>query len=304
MTDIAFIGLGVMGAPMARNLLKAGFTVHGFNRSAQAMRDFVAAGGQSAGGVGEAVSDADVVITMLPDSPDVESVMYGDDGILATAKRGALLVDMSTIRPEVSRQLSQDALARGLGCLDAPVSGGEQAAIDGTLSAMVGGAAEDVQRASPVLAAVAGTVVHVGPAGAGQTVKAANQLIVAGTIELVAEAFVFLRAQGVDIAAGVEVLSAGLAGSAILSRKAPGMINREFRPGFRVDLHHKDLGIFLDAARRVGSAAPLGGLVAALMSSLRAQGGGGLDHTALLLQAERLSGIGSPNLNPRATGDV
>jgi 2-hydroxy-3-oxopropionate reductase len=290
MTTIAFIGLGVMGAPMAANLIGAGFDVVGVNRSPSRVAAHTARGGRAAGTVAEAVVDADVVITMVPDSPDVAQVMTGEDGVFANAKANALTIDMSTIKPEVSRELAMRARERGLRPLDAPVSGGEVAAIDGTLSIMVGGEPHDFAAAKPIFEAIGGTVVHVGPDGAGQTVKAANQLIVAGNIQLVSEAIVFLAAHGVDLDSAVAVLSNGLAGSTVLQRKAASMIGRHFTPGFRVDLHHKDLGIVLEAARAAGVAIPLGAAVAELMASLRAQGGGDLDHTALLLQVERLSG--------------
>jgi 2-hydroxy-3-oxopropionate reductase len=240
--------------------------------------------------VAEAVREADVVITMLPDSPDVEAVVLGEGGVLDSARAGTLLVDASTIRPEVSRAIADRAKALGIRALDAPVSGGEAGAIEGTLSIMVGGEAADYAAAREVLDAVGKTIVHVGPAGAGQTVKAANQLIVGGTIQLVSEALVFLSAHGVDLPSAVAVLSGGLAGSTVLQRKAPDMLARRFDPGFRVDLHHKDLGIVIAAARDAGVALPLGSHVADLMASLRAQGAGSRDHSALLLQVERLSG--------------
>jgi 2-hydroxy-3-oxopropionate reductase len=290
MTTVGFIGLGVMGYPMARNLLAGSFDVVGFNRSQGKTERFARDGGRAATSVAGAVSVADIVITMLPDSPDVRSVMCGSAGVFATAKPGTLVIDMSTIRPDVTRDLAAEATERQLRFIDAPVSGGEQGAIDGTLSVMVGGEAEDAAAAQPALAAMGSTVVHVGPAGAGQTVKAANQLIVAGTIELVAEALTFLDAQGVDLQSATRVLAGGLAGSAVLERKGPAMLARNFAPGFRVDLHHKDLGIFSEAARQAGTAAPVGALVTSLMASLRAQGMGDLDHSALLLQVEQLSG--------------
>jgi 2-hydroxy-3-oxopropionate reductase len=190
----------------------------------------------------------------------------------------------------VAVQLADDAAGLGFPLLDAPVSGGEQAAIDGTLSVMAGGTAAAFDTAGPVLAAVGKTIAHVGPSGAGQTVKAANQLIVAGTIELVAEAIVFLEAHGVDPEVAVGVLAGGLAGNAILQRKAPAMLARDFRPGFRIDLHHKDMGIVVEAARRTGVALPLGAAAAGLIASARAQGLGGLDHSALLRTVELLSG--------------
>jgi 2-hydroxy-3-oxopropionate reductase len=290
MTTVAVIGLGIMGGPMAANLLKAGYDVIGCNRSSEKVEQLVAQGGRGAADVAEAVRDADVVLTMLPDSPDVEAVVLGEGGVLDSARPGTLLVDASTIRPDVSVRLAEAARERGIRAVDAPVSGGEAGAIEGSLSIMVGGDSDDVAAARPVLEAVGSTIVHVGPAGAGQTVKAANQLIVAGTIELVAEALVFLEAHGVDTEAAVQVLAGGLAGNRILDRKAAGMIAREFRPGFRVDLHHKDLGIVTSAAREAGVAIPVGALVAQLMGALRAEGHGSLDHSALLLLVEQLSG--------------
>jgi 2-hydroxy-3-oxopropionate reductase len=227
---------------------------------------------------------------MLPDSPDVEAVVLGSDGVLAAAGRGALLIEMSTISPATARTVAERAAAAGLHALDAPVSGGEQGAVDGTLSIMVGGAEADFEAALPLLRAMGSTVVHVGPAGAGQTVKAANQLITAGNLGLLAEAVVFLTAHGVDLAPAIEVIGGGLAGSKILERKSPAMLDRDFDPSFRVDLHHKDLGIVLESARAAGVVTPLGATVAQLMAAARAQGHGELDHAALLLVIERLSG--------------
>jgi 2-hydroxy-3-oxopropionate reductase len=288
MKTIGFIGLGIMGSPMAANLVRAGFEVAGHTRSRPGLDRLTAAGGRAADSVAEAVAGADAVITMLPDSPDVESVLLGPDGVLANAAPGTLVIDMSTISPQTARAVA--AAADGFRVLDAPVSGGERGAVEGTLSIMVGGSDDDVAAARPVFEALGTTIVHVGPAGAGQTVKAANQLVVAGTIQLVAEAIVLLETSGVDAEAGLRVLAGGLAGSTVLDRKAASMLAREFAPGFRVDLHHKDLGIMLDAARSAGAVVPVGALVAQLMAALRAQGDGGLDHTALLRLTERLSG--------------
>ncbi|HTF58429.1 MAG TPA: 2-hydroxy-3-oxopropionate reductase [Actinomycetes bacterium] len=290
MTTVGFIGLGIMGGPMAANLVKAGFDVIGYNRGPEPTRRLVEQGGRGADSLAEAVRDADVVVTMLPDSSDVKAVALGEDGIYAHAKPATLHLDMSSIRPDVAKQVAEAGKERGIRVLDAPVSGGEQGAIDATLSIMIGGDPNDFADARPVLEAVGRTVVHVGPVGAGQTVKAANQLIVAGTIELVAEAIVFLEAYGVDMEAAIKVLTGGLAGNAILERKAPGMLARDFTPGFRIELHHKDMGIVTSAAREAGVVVPLGAVVAQLIASLKAQGDGGLDHSALLKLVEQLSG--------------
>jgi 2-hydroxy-3-oxopropionate reductase len=287
---VAFIGLGIMGRPMAANLVKAGFDVAGYSRRRESAEDLLAAGGRWAGSVTAAVRDAHAVITMLPDSPDVEAVALGPDGIVRNAPSGTLYIDMSSIRPDVARRVTAAGAARGLRCLDAPVSGGERGAIDGTLSVMAGGAAADVDAARPLLDALGATILHVGPAGAGQTVKAANQLIVAGNIALVAEALVFLQAQGVDVAAAVAVLAGGLAGSTVLTRKASSMLAGDFTAGFRMELHDKDLAIFTAAAREARVVTPLGGILAQLTGAACAQGDGRLDHSVLMRVIQRLCG--------------
>jgi len=294
-TTVAFIGLGIMGAPMAGHLIDAGYRVVGYNRSRPAVDRLVAKGATAANSPSEAIAEADVVITMVPDSPDVEALTVGEQGFYAAAKPGLLHIDCSTIRPDVARQIAEAGAQRGIRVVDAPVSGGEAGAVEGVLSIMVGGAEADVSAALPFLNEMGRTVVHVGPAGSGQTVKAANQLIVAGNIALLAEALVFLEAHGVDTEAATEVLGGGLAGSTVLNRKAAGMRARSFAPGFRVELHHKDLGIVTAAAREAGVAIPLGATVAQLMGALRAQGHGGLDHSALLLLVEQLSGRANPD---------
>jgi 2-hydroxy-3-oxopropionate reductase len=295
MTTVAFIGLGIMGGPMAANLVKAGFEVVGYNRSPDRVQALVDAGGRGASSVSEAVRDADVIVTMVPDSPDVEEVTTGDDGVFAHARKGALYVDMSTIRPDVSVRVAEAGREAGLRVLDAPVSGGEAGAIEASLSIMVGGEPDDFAEARPVLDAVGKTVVHVGPAGSGQTVKAANQLIVAGNIELLAEAIVFLEAYGVDTGAALQVLGGGLAGSTVLDRKGATMLAREFKPGFRLALHHKDMGIVTSAAREAGVVIPLGAVVAQLVAATVARGDGGLDHSGLLKLVAELSGRSDSN---------
>jgi 2-hydroxy-3-oxopropionate reductase len=292
-TKIGFIGLGIMGGPMASNLLTAGFEVVGFDLVPAALERLTADGGVVAASAAQAAAEADVVITMLPNHPQVETVALGAGGVLDSAKPGTLYIDMSSIRPETSRRLAEVGAERGIRVLDAPVSGGEKGAVDGVLSIMVGGDADDFAAAAPVFAPLGKTIVHVGPAGAGQTVKAANQLVVGGTYALVAEAIVLLESSGLDAGLGLDVLAGGLAGSRILELKRKSMVDRQFAPGFRIDLHHKDMGIILAAARDAEVALPVGNLVAALIASARAQGYGQLDHSALLKVAENLSGKGA-----------
>ena len=290
MTTIAFIGLGIMGSPMAAHLVEAGHTVAGFDHSADRTQALAAAGGRAAESTADACRDAEVVCVMVPDSPHVEDVLTAEGGVFERAPAGALIIDFSSIRPDVSAALAEQAIARGFRILDAPVSGGEAGAKNAALSIMVGGAEGDFATAKPLFDVVGKTIVHVGPNGAGQTVKAANQLIVAANIQAVSEAVVFLEAYGVDTKAALEVLGGGLAGSTVLAQKKENMLTRSFQPGFRIDLHHKDMGIVTAAAREAGVVVPLGSLVAQLMASARANGDGGLDHSALLRGVERLSG--------------
>lgn len=291
MSTIGFIGLGIMGGPMARHLVAAGHTVVGYDRSEERMQALVSAGGGAAESIEQTVKNADVVAIMVPDSADVQAVLLPDDGVFAHAQPDTLIIDFSSIRPDVTAELAKTAAERGLRIIDAPVSGGEPGAVNATLSIMVGATDADFAAAKPILDIVGKTIAHVGPNGAGQTVKAANQLIVAGNIQLLAEALTFLRAYGVDIDAAVRVLGGGLAGSAVLDQKASKMLSRNFDPGFRIALHHKDMGIVTSAAREAGVVIPLGSVVAQLMASAMANGDAALDHSGLLLGVERLSGI-------------
>jgi 2-hydroxy-3-oxopropionate reductase len=290
MTSIAFIGLGIMGSPMAVHLAKAGHDVVGYNRTPDKAQPLIDAGGRAATSVADAVSGAEIVAVMVPDSPDVREVLAGDNGVFATAKPGTLIIDFSSIRPDVTVELAEQAVAQGFRLIDAPVSGGEAGAINAALSIMVGGTAEDFADAQPILDVVGKTIVHVGPNGSGQTVKAANQLIVAANIQVLAEAVIFLEAYGVDTAAALKVLGGGLAGSKVLDQKGQKMLDRSFDPGFRIELHHKDLGIVTSAAREAGVVIPVGAILAQLMASAKAVGDGALDHSALLRGVERLSG--------------
>ncbi|MGW8377085.1 2-hydroxy-3-oxopropionate reductase [Streptomyces sp. ODS28] len=290
-TKVAFIGLGIMGAPMARNLVKAGYDVTAFNRDQAKVEAFVKDGGKGAGSITEAVKDANVVITMVPASPQVEEVVLGEDGVLDHIKPGGLIIDMSSITPQTSVDVAEAAKKKGVKVLDAPVSGGEAGAVEGVLSIMVGGEQADFDEAKPVLEALGKTIVLCGPHGSGQTVKAANQLMVAVHIEALAEAVVFLEKSGADLNAALEVLGGGLAGSTVLARKKDSILAGNFQPGFKIDLHHKDMGIVTDAARNVGAAVPAGALVGQLVAALRQQGDGGLDHSALVRSVRRLSGV-------------
>ncbi|MET0303729.1 MAG: NAD(P)-binding domain-containing protein [Microbacteriaceae bacterium] len=301
MTHIGFIGLGIMGLPMAANLVEAGHTVRGFSRTA-ATRDAAAERGiQAADSARDAASGAEIVITMLPDSPDVLAVCLGDgaegddgrgadSGIADALDDGAVLIDMSTIDPAASRRLHAALGERGIPALDAPVSGGEQAAIDGTLSIMVGGDPAVLERVRPVLDVLGATVVHVGETGSGQVVKAANQLMVAIHLQALAEATVFLEKHDADVEAALRVISGGLAGSTVLQRKTAAVLNRTFDPGFRLALHHKDLGIVQSSAREHDVALPATALVSQFVQALVARGDGHLDHSALYALAAGLSG--------------
>jgi 2-hydroxy-3-oxopropionate reductase len=274
---------------MARNLIAAGFDLTVHNRSRAALDELAREGAEVAGSPAAVAGSSDVVITMLPDSPDVESVLLGPAGLLAHADPGSLVIDMSTISPDVTRSLGLEAQSRGVRFLDAPVSGGEAGARAGTLSIMVGGSPEDVDDARPVLSALGSTIARVGPVGAGQTVKAANQVLVAGTIALVSEAIMLLRASGIDTTEAFRVLDGGLAGSAVLRTKAEAMNRGDYTPGFRVDLHRKDLRIALDSARRLGVVTPVSAVVDQLLLAVSAAGKGDLDHGALLTVIEGLS---------------
>lgn len=294
MSRVGVIGLGVMGRAMAANLLDAGHDVVVYSRSAGPVDTARAAGATSVDGPAAVAAACDVVLTALPDGAVIQQVVLGPEGVFAGASEGLLFIDTSTIEPETARMVDRRARELGVRALDAPVSGGEQGAIDATLAIMVGGAEADVEAARPVLESIGGTVVRVGPAGAGQTVKAANQMIVAGIITLVAEAIVVLEHCDVDPAVAVEVLARGLAGNQILDTRVQDMIARRFAPGARVALHHKDLGIALSTARAAGAATPLTAVTGQLFAALQSMGRGDLDHTAVLTLIDDLSGSSTP----------
>jgi 2-hydroxy-3-oxopropionate reductase len=279
---VGFVGLGVMGRPMAENLLAAGHELTVASRSPEPVEALAAAGAAAAASPAEAARGAEAVITMLPDGAAVAEVCEGEDGIFAAAAPGTLLIEMSTIAPAEARDLAAAAAEDGLAMLDAPVSGGDVGARAGTLSIMVGGAEADFERALPLFEVLGSTVTRVGEAGAGQVVKACNQVVVALTIEALAEALTLGEAAGVDGATILDALGGGLAGNRVMEVRRGNLLGREFEPGFRVELHAKDLGIALAAAAELGVELPATPVVAALMDRLREQGRGGEDHTALL----------------------
>lgn len=290
MAEVAVIGLGIMGAPMAANLVRAGHRVRGYSRTAATRARAATSGVEPAASAREAVTGADAVLTVLPDGPDVTEVLFGADGIAEHLPAGSLLVDLSTIAPTTAVEVHTALADWDVDVLDAPVSGGEAAAVEGTLSIMVGGRPEVFGRAQELLGALGTTVVHVGGPGSGQSVKAANQLMVAGHLQMLAEALVLLRAQDVDLDAALDVIGGGLAGSTVLQRKRAAFLSADFTPGFRLALHHKDLGIVAGTARAAGVALPLTAAVTQLVQALVAQGHGALDHSALYRLTATMNG--------------
>jgi 2-hydroxy-3-oxopropionate reductase len=292
---VGFIGLGIMGGPMARNLMEAGYELTVHNRSPEKAEELGEAGATVAATPGEAAENSDVVITMLPDSPQVREVVAGEDGVLEGISQGSLVVDMSTISPVVTEELAEAVKQKGASMLDAPVSGGDVGAIEGTLSIMVGAEEADFERAKPLFEAMGTTITHVGPVGAGQVTKAANQIVVALTIEAVSEALVLGSRGGVSPEKILEVLSGGLAGNKVMEVKREKFLSHTFEPGFRSELHHKDLGIALAAGREYGVVLPVTAVVCRMFESLMARGRGGWDHSALLTFIEDLSEHGETN---------
>jgi 2-hydroxy-3-oxopropionate reductase len=291
---VGFVGLGVMGRPMAENLLAAGVELIVSNRSRPAVDALVARGAAAAATAADVASQADIIITMLADDAAVRGVI--GNGLLAAARPGALIIDMSTVSPALSRELAARAGEWGVRMLDAPVSGGDVGARDGTLSIMVGGEAADVARAQPLLEILGASIVHVGPAGTGQVVKACNQVLVAITIAGVSEALVLGAKLGAAPETILDVLSRGLAANRVMELRRSNFLGHAFAPGFRVDLHHKDLDIALAGGGQANVPLPLTAITQQLFRQLRAAGRGGEDHTALLAAVEAQAGyrIGAP----------
>lgn len=288
---IGFIGLGIMGKPMSKNLLKAGYELTVMDRNQEAVGELVAAGARSAATPKDVAVQSDIVITMLPNSPHVKEVVLGENGIIEGAKQGTIVIDMSSIAPLVSREVGAQLAEKGVAFLDAPVSGGEPKAIDGTLSVMVGGNQAIFDKCYPVMKAMAGSVVLTGDIGAGNVTKLANQIIVAINIAAMSEALVLASKAGVEPELVYKAIRGGLAGSTVLEAKAPLVMDRKFDPGFRINLHIKDLNNVLETSHEMGVPLPLTAAVMEMMQALRVDGMGDADHGSLIRYYEKLAKV-------------
>lgn len=288
---VGFIGLGIMGKPMAKNLLKSGYKLVVANRSKAAVDELVGAGATKASTPKEVAEQAETIITMLPNSPEVKEVVLGKNGIYDGAKNGSIVIDMSSIAPLVSKEMSEKLAQKGIELLDAPVSGGEPKAIDGTLSVMVGGSKDTFEKSYDIMKSMASSVVYTGKSGAGNTTKLANQIIVALNIAAVCEAMVLAAKAGVEPKLVFEAIRGGLAGSTVLEAKAPLIMDRKFDPGFRINLHIKDLQNALDTAHELGVPIQLTASVMEAMQAMKAQGKDHLDHGGLVRYYEKLANI-------------
>ncbi|GFK92850.1 2-hydroxy-3-oxopropionate reductase [Fundidesulfovibrio magnetotacticus] len=291
MLRVGFIGLGIMGKPMAKNILKGGFPLTVTSRTRSAVDELAAAGAKAAATPAEVAAASDVVITMLPNSPEVRQVVLGPGGVAEGAAPGLVLADMSSIAPLAVREIAAELAAKGVGMVDAPVSGGEPKAVEGTLAVMAGGAQADFERCLPVLQTMAATVTHVGEAGAGNVAKLANQIMVAGNIAAMSEALVLAAKAGVGPDVVHKAIRAGLAGSTAFDAKAPLVMDGKFDPGFRIRLHAKDLGNVLETSHALGVPLPLTAQLMEVMQGLMASGLGDADHGALIRHWEKLAGV-------------
>lgn len=288
---IGLIGLGIMGKPMAKNLLKAGhaLVVHDLVRSA--VDEVVKAGAKAGTSSRDVTAQSDIVITMLPNSPEVEVVALGKDGIIEAARAGLIYADMSTISPIVSQKVGKALAPKGVRMLDAPVSGGEKGAIDGTLSIMVGGDKAVFDTVLPIFQAVGKTITLLGPLGFGGFTKLANQIIVAVNLTALAEALTLAKKAGLDRELTLTALAGGLAGSKCLDQKRPNYLSGTYNPGFKIDLHFKDLGLIMESARTLGVPLPTTAVVQELFNAMRVKGRGGLDHSSIITLLEELAGV-------------
>jgi 2-hydroxy-3-oxopropionate reductase len=288
---IGFIGLGIMGKPMSKNLLKAGYELIVMDRNEEAVGEVAAAGARSAATPKDVAAQSDIVITMLPNSPHVKEVVLGENGIIEGAKQGAVVIDMSSIAPLVSREVGAKLAEKGVAFLDAPVSGGEPKAIDGSLSVMVGGNQEIFDKCYPVMKSMAGSVVLTGDIGAGNVTKLANQIIVAINIAAMSEALVLASKAGVEPELVYKAIRGGLAGSTVLEAKAPLVMDRKFDPGFRINLHIKDLNNVLETSHEMGVPLPLTAAVMEMMQALKVDGMGDADHGGLIRYYEKMANV-------------
>lgn len=291
MLNVGFVGSGIMGRPMALNLIKGGYRLWVYARRAEALQPLIAAGATACATPSEVAAHADVIFTIVSDTPDVEEMIFGEHGIASGARAGAVIVDMSTISPAATEVFAQRLAAQGVEMLDAPVSGGEKGATSATLSIMVGGKAEVFERIKPLFECMGKNIVHIGGNGAGQVAKACNQIVVSVTLEAVAEALTFARKHGADPAKVREALLGGSANSKILEVHGKRMLEHDFKPGFKLGLHQKDMRIVMDAAHKTGTALPAAALVTQHLNSLMGTGDGDLDSSALVKVLERMSGL-------------
>ena len=287
---IGFIGLGIMGRPMVRNLLKADYSLVVHSRSRGPVDEIVKAGATAAASPKDVAAQCDVLITMLPNSPEVEQVVLGAGGVIEGARRGMILADMSTISPIVSQKLGKALEAKGVAMLDAPVSGGEKGAIDGALSIMVGGDKAVFEKVLPIFQAMGKTITLLGPLGFGGFTKLANQIIVAVNLTALAEALTLGKKAGLDRELLLTALAGGLAGSKCLDQKKANYVSNTYNPGFKIDLHFKDLGLIMESGRALGVPLPTTAVVQELFSALRVKGRGGLDHSGVITLLEDLAG--------------
>ncbi len=288
-TKVGFIGLGIMGRPQALNLIKGGYSLSVYARRPESMEPLQAAGATACASPKEVAARSDIIFVMVADTPDVEQVILGDNGVIHGARPGSVVVDMSTISPSATRTMAEKLAARGIDMLDAPVSGGEVGAINGTLSIMVGGKQDAFTRIKPMFDNMGKNIIYVGSSGAGQVCKACNQIVVAVTIEAVSEALTFARKNGVDAAKVRDALMGGFAGSKIMEVHGKRMLDNDFKPGFKVKLHQKDMRIVLDAAHQLGLALPAASLVSQHLNALMGSGDGELDSSAIVKVIERMN---------------
>lgn len=288
---IGFIGLGIMGKPMSKNLLKAGYSLVVMDRNSAAVAEVVAAGAEPAALPKQVAEQCDIIITMLPNSPQVKEVVLGEGGVIEGVRAGGVVIDMSSIAPLASREIAAALAEKEIGMLDAPVSGGEPKAIDGTLSVMVGGDKALFERCFDIMKTMAGSVVHTGDIGAGNVTKLANQVIVALNIAAMSEALTLATKAGVNPELVYQAIRGGLAGSTVLDAKTPMVLDRNFKPGFRIDLHIKDLANALDTSHGVGAQLPLTAAVMEMMQALKADDLGTADHSALACYYEKLAKV-------------